>query len=545
MTTKKKVWFIADFFLEDVPQGGAELVNRQVVNFLKKDFDVSEIYSFKVSPSFLKTHERDFFILAGFINMPDISLNYLCDNVTYLLYEHDHKYVINRNPAEYKNFIIPSQQLVYQSVFKNALTVICQSALHEKIVKLNIPDVTTHNMGGSLWTEENLKSFYRLNQENFKRTKKNAIIKSDNPIKGQRQAEHYCKINNLDYDLISAPTSIELYRQLLHYEKLIYFPTSPETFSRVFMEAKLAGCKIVCNQLIGALSEDYYWDNTDTLFDEIRNKRQSIFDYFERTIIDNYPAETKTFFEVQPPKVSILTSVYKGQKHLPIFLEEISKQTCFPQCELILVDCNEGDTNDYSIISPYLEKFSNIKYHKLETDPGVYGAWNYAIENSTGEFLTNANLDDRRSYENIETLMNVLRSEPEIDLVYAPFIVTNTDNETFYTSASRKIYETHEFSPVMMIKCLPGCMPLWRRSLHDKNGLFDSSYTSAGDWEFWLRCVKNGSVFKRVNAIMGLYFFNPQGLSTSSDNHLIKIEEEKRVMGLYEEFLIDEKNNLI
>ena len=26
-----------------------------------------------------------------------------------------------------------------------------------------------------------------------------------------------------------------------------------------------------------------------------------------------------------------------------------------------------------------------------------------------------------------------------------------------------------------MIKCLPGCMPLWRKSLHEKNGYFNSA----------------------------------------------------------------------
>ena len=58
MTNSTKVWFIADLLLEDVPQGGAELVNRQLVQMLSDTgVNISEVYSFKISPAFLKAHE--------------------------------------------------------------------------------------------------------------------------------------------------------------------------------------------------------------------------------------------------------------------------------------------------------------------------------------------------------------------------------------------------------------------------------------------------------------------------------------------------------
>ena len=37
---------------------------------------------------------------------------------------------------------------------------------------------------------------------------------------------------------------------------------------------------------------------------------------------------------------------------------------------------------------------SNIVYEKLDEDPGIYGVWNKAIEMSSGEYITNANLDN-------------------------------------------------------------------------------------------------------------------------------------------------------
>jgi len=76
-------------------------------------------------------------------------------------------------------------------------------------------------------------------------------------------------------------------------------------------------------------------------------------------------------------------------------------------------------------------------------------------------------------------------------------------------------------------------MPVWRKSMQDSMGFFDDSYRHAGDWEMWLRAVKKGSKFKRVNGIHGLYFANPDGISTCEDTALPKYSEEKKVFWEY------------
>ena len=80
---------------------------------------------------------------------------------------------------------------------------------------------------------------------------------------------------------------------------------------------------------------------------------------------------------------------------------------------------------------------------------------------------------------------------------------------------------------------LPHNHPVWRRTLHDKFGLFDEQYGSAGDWEFWLRCVKGGAQFKLIPEDLGLYYFNPSGISTSTANQSWKRQEENRIREMY------------
>jgi hypothetical protein len=236
------------------------------------------------------------------------------------------------------------------------------------------------------------------------------------------------------------------------------------------------------------------------------------------------------------PKISIITSVYDGDEFIEPFLEDITSQTIFEdKCELILINA-ASPGNEEEIISKYVEKYpNNIVYKKLDEDPGIYGVWNMAVEMSTGDFLTNANLDDRKAPNSLEAHAKTLFANEEVELVYADSYITNKPNETFLNNSSQeRRYNFEEFSKEGMLRGnLPHNNPMWRKTLHTNHGTFDDSYRSAGDWEFWLRCANAGSIFKKLPGIYGLYYFNPKGISTNFENFSWKQEEETRVYEKY------------
>jgi glycosyltransferase involved in cell wall biosynthesis len=291
----------------------------------------------------------------------------------------------------------------------------------------------------------------------------------------------------------------------------------------------MLGLEIISSPTVGALSEPWMELKGKELISKLKLKKQEIIDkvykLLSRDFID--------FESINKPKVSIITSVFDGDKFIGPFLKDITSQTYFSNCELVLVDCNSPG-NERQVIESYAELHENIKYIKLQEDPGVYGAWNEAIRQSTGEFITNANLDDRRCTLHIEELVRTALAYKDCDLFYSPCLVTNEENETYNENSSQgQVYPTYEFTREGMVKCLPGPMPLWKRDLHDKHGYFDESYKSAGDWEMWLRFVAGGSKFKLTPTVLGLYYHNPFGLSTSVDNKNNKLVEEKKVFRKY------------
>ena len=251
----------------------------------------------------------------------------------------------------------------------------------------------------------------------------------------------------------------------------------------------------------------------------------------------------------QIPKISFITSVFKGEEFIEGFMEDITSQTIFKEkCELVLVNCNSPENEEETILKYQRLYPDNIKYIKLDHDSGIYGAWNLAIKECTGEFISNANLDDRHALDFAEKFGKLLVLDSEIDCVYAENLITTKAHETFNKNSSNgQVYPVEEFSLEAMLRGNPPhCMPMWRKSMHDKNGMFEDKYKSAGDWEFWLRCAFSGCKYlKYTTEPLGLYYFNPKGISTNQENNSWKKQEEKEVFFKYKKLNQERKQSII
>lgn len=232
------------------------------------------------------------------------------------------------------------------------------------------------------------------------------------------------------------------------------------------------------------------------------------------------------------PKISIITSVYNGDEFIEQFMENITSQTIFKSnCELIMIDANSPGKEE-EVINSYLKKFpENIKYHKLEEDPGIYSVWNKAIELSTGEYITNANLDDSRRNDAIELHAKTLYNNPDVGLVFNDNYQSRQPNKLIEDDSVRTRYVSPNRIDFEELKKgnAPHNSPMWRKDIHDKYGKFDDTLRSAGDWEMWLRGTSQGMKIKKIHIPLGVYYFNPNGISTSKENEEWKRDEEQQI----------------
>lgn len=273
-------------------------------------------------------------------------------------------------------------------------------------------------------------------------------------------------------------------------------------------------------------------------------EEQGQYDKFVKAVVGEAELANLTIKNEDLPKISILTSVYNGDEFIRPFLEDITRQTIFKEkCELILINANSPG-NEEEVINEYLEKYpDNIVYKKLEEDPGIYAVWNMAAKMATGEYLTNANLDDRKSANALERHAIELYINPDVDLVYSNMLITHQPNETLENNSSNgERYNFPDFSFENMLRHnMPHASPMWRKTIHDKHGYFEEKYRSASDWDMWLRASSQGSVFKKFNDIVGLYYFNPKGMSTDPENESWKRKEEIEIFKKYQKILMSKK----
>jgi glycosyltransferase involved in cell wall biosynthesis/Flp pilus assembly protein TadD len=263
------------------------------------------------------------------------------------------------------------------------------------------------------------------------------------------------------------------------------------------------------------------WDKVlfEVLCQEIGKAENSVLQQ-ARSTYQPSPLVTEYLANNNTPLVSVITSLYKGRDYIEAFMKNITTQTIFERTELIIIDANSPE-NESEIIEPYLAKFPNIKYIRTETTIGIYEAWNLGAIKANGQFLTNANADDCRRFDCLEKQAEALLQNEEVDLVYQDLFYSLTPNLPFEIIAkcNFKTELPQQADRENMLKFnSPHNAPMWRKKLHEKVGLFNSIYRSAGDYELWLRALLKDAQFRKIEEPVVAYYNNPSGISTRNES---------------------------
>ena len=102
-------------------------------------------------------------------------------NLKYLIMEHDHKYLSNRDPSPFRSLQAPPKYIKNYEFYKSAKAVLCQSRGHAECLIKNLYIDNIVNLGSSLWTDNQYSHLSELSLT--QKTNKYAVVDSDNSIK--------------------------------------------------------------------------------------------------------------------------------------------------------------------------------------------------------------------------------------------------------------------------------------------------------------------------------------------------------------------------
>jgi hypothetical protein len=279
----KKIIFVADFFSNEI-NGGGELNNDEFISLVRqKGYEVFPIKSSSLTIDIIKNSKDCHYIFGNFLALPPSVYNCILEsNIRYSIYEHDHKYLVTRDPSKYENHIAPKEHITNVQFYEKAVAIFCQSKLHKDTVQKNLKLDTIHNLSGNLWSSESLT----LLRENSIKEKREivSIWNSTNPIKNTSKAVAYCKVKSLPYELLGPLPYDNFLNAIGKNDRFLFFPETMETLCRVVVEARMMNVKTMTNGHLGATSEDWFSLKGEELINLMESKRETIPTYILETI---------------------------------------------------------------------------------------------------------------------------------------------------------------------------------------------------------------------------------------------------------------------
>jgi hypothetical protein len=319
----KNIVFISDFFVKHV-NGGAEIYDNVLIQELKKKTKVAMFQSHEFDLKhldFYLSHDYNF-IISNFVNLSKEVIKRLQSiGDRYIIIEHDHKYLKNRNPSDFKDFKAPQQFIVNKSFYSLAKKVFCQSEKHRSVIQQNLKIDNLVSLSCSLWSKEQLD----LIRDSITEKNDRAYVMNDkNPIKGVEKSIKLCDAKGIPYDLIDKLPHEEFIKKLAKYDKFVFFPKTLETFSRVILEARMLGCKLVTNNLNSCTYESWFkLYKGEALIDFVDKQRDIVIQKIVDCLNENE--------EIKDGDITVILNCYRRPYNLKMQVDALKSQSIKPK----------------------------------------------------------------------------------------------------------------------------------------------------------------------------------------------------------------------
>ncbi len=330
----------------------------------------------------------------------------------------------------------------------------------------------------------------------------------------------------------------------------LFVPSLYEGFGLPVVEAMACGCPVIAHQSpavveVGGNAVRYAdFSSTTDIQSALRDVRNSA---LRRKFQTKGMARAKRFDwsescrtisrfieeQVAGPDI-ILTSIvstYNAAAFIEGCLDDLEHQTIADQLEIIVVD-SASEQAEAAVVRDFQRRFPNIKYIRTATRENVYQAWNRGIKFALGQYITNANTDDRHRQDAFEQMVGVMEKDKNIALVYADVIKTRTPNETFRDCTPTGLLHWYDWDRRMLLQkgCFIGPQPVWRKNVHQTYGYFDERLEVSSDFEFWLR-ISQTNEFYHISKPLGLYLDRPDSIEHANGSK--KRDEDQQIIERY------------
>lgn len=274
--------FIADYFTDDLPFGGAEICNSVLVGLLREQgHTVLGVKAAEVNHDLINLFEGTF-IVSNRMTLP-YEMQKALQSKDYIIYEHDFGCIQLRDPSLYDGYIAPLTHRINIDFYKNARKVILQSDPHLKWFKANSGLENLVSAKSNPFQQDHLDLLSEI--ETARRQNgacKDSVAVLDHPYwqKNTAGAVEYCQKNQLKFTIIPRMPNDKFLKELACYKALVFLPQVFETFSRVCAEAACIGLDVITNSNVSFAQSDYAESRGQSLINYFKRNNQQIVQLF-------------------------------------------------------------------------------------------------------------------------------------------------------------------------------------------------------------------------------------------------------------------------
>lgn len=216
-------------------------------------------------------------------------------------------------------------------------------------------------------------------------------------------------------------------------------------------------------------------------------------------------------------KLSVIMSVYNGERYLKEAIESILNQT-FKNFEFIIIDDGSTDKSP-QILDKYAKKDKRIKLIH-QKNIGLTKSLNKALKLAQGKYIARIDADDIAYKSRFKKQIRFLEKHPKIGLVgnYVDVIDEKGKN------IGRLIYPTNDKDiRKVLIKKNPFCHStiMFRKEVAEKVGGYNKDFSAAQDYDFWMRISKHYQI-ANLSEVLGAWRLRKKAITFQKNISQIK-----------------------
>lgn len=197
------------------------------------------------------------------------------------------------------------------------------------------------------------------------------------------------------------------------------------------------------------------------------------------------------------PQVTVLMTVYNGERYLHASLQSVLNQT-FKNFEFLIVnDCSTDNSLD--LIKSY--KDSRIFIHNNEVNLGQTKSLNVGLRLAKGKYIARMDADDMAFPSWLDKSVDYIRRHPEYAAVGSAAIVMNESGRM------KKVQKTPtNFAEVIFHIFFGNAInhvgALFNKEIILKNGGYNEEFKIAQDYELWSSLIRDAQRFVNIPDVL-------------------------------------------